>query len=90
MDFLMDYNLEKSEKEILEACQKIEILAGGATSEQKALYLNYLSGLLNLKQQKKLLEEQSRANKKLVIATWALAGATILLAVVTAIITLCS
>ena len=82
MDFLRDFSLKNTEEEIIDACQKIEILAGGATSEQKSLYLSYLSGLLNIKLQKKLMEEQRKASVGLVVATWVLAGATIILAAV--------
>lgn len=75
-----DYNINSSEEEILEACKGIDQL-NWASSEAKNLYLSYLMGLLNLKQQKKLFDEQKRSSRNLVIATWALVIATLILVV---------
>lgn len=92
---IKDYNINTKEEDLIKACQNLEQTT--ATSEGKALYLDYFLGLLNLKQQKDLLEKQNefnkellKTNKKLVKATWALAGATVLIVVVTAVITLCA
>lgn len=77
---ISDYNLDTSEEKLVEVCQKFESFGG---STEKTCFLNYLLGLLSLKQQKKLLEEQKRANEKLVMATWVLAVATIITAIIT-------
>ena len=78
-------NIETDEKELVDFMRKIP-LVGSYSSEVRTMFQNFAANLLNLKQQKKLLEDQKGSNKKLVIATWVLAGATIALAIITLIL----
>ncbi len=84
----MEYNLDTSEEELIKECQKNQNIWIEADAQN--LRLNYLIGLLSLKQQRKLLTEQNKFNEKLleknsslVKATWVLAFATIGLAIIT-------
>lgn len=86
---LKNYNLTTQENNLIEACQDIEKQTH-LTPEDKVLYLNYLINILNLKQQKKIIDDQNKFNTKLVktnrnlvVATWALAFVTILLCIIT-------
>ncbi len=86
---LQKYNVDTPEVEIIKACQFVE-LQTHLTSGAKELYLNYLTNLLHLKQQKKLFEDQNKFNKQLIStnrnlvkATWVLALVTIGLALIT-------
>ena len=74
-------NIETSEENLIAFCRNIA-LEPMLSSEVRAMYQNYAISILNLKQQKKLLEEQRDSSKNLIKATWALAGATILLVIV--------
>lgn len=84
---LREYDMDTSEADIIQACQYVEFQTHLA-SESKALYLNYLSNLLNLIQQKKMLEDQNVFNKKLVDTNKGLVKATYLLATVTILLAL--
>lgn len=86
---LREYNLDTSENNIVKASQHVE-LQTHLSSEAKELYLNYLTNILHLKQQKQMFEDQNEfntglinSNKNLVKATWCLAIMTILLAFIT-------
>lgn len=81
----MEYNLYTSEEELIKACQKLLTppLYGMYTLEDKKLELNYYSSLLMLKQQNKFNSKLLWWNGLLVIATWVLAIATIILVLVT-------
>ena len=79
----MEHNLDTPEEEIIRTCQSMINSTHQTLNELK---LNYYLGVLSIKQQKKLLAEQNLFNKKLlrtnlwlVIATWALALATVVL-----------
>lgn len=82
----MEYNLETPEEELIKLCQKLPV---SSPNNESILLLDYCLGLLQLKQQKKLLDEQNKFNEKLlrwnkwlVYATWVLAIATIILVLV--------
>lgn len=81
MKEIENLNIETSEEDLIAFCRNVP-LAPSLSSEVRAMYQNYAISLLSLKQQKKLLEDQRDSSKKLVMATWALAGATILLVIV--------
>ena len=86
---LKEYDLNTPEKNIINACQFVEFQSH-LSSEMKELYLNYLTNILHLKQQKNILKDQNKfntqlinTNKNLVKATWVLACVTIVLALIT-------
>ena len=74
-------NIETSEEELFKLCKDLP-LYGDYSSEVRTMYQNFAVNLLILKQQKRLSDDQIKSNRKLVNATWVLAGATILLVVV--------
>jgi len=92
---LKEYDILTSDDEIIKACQRVESQTF-LSSEGKDLYLNYLTNLSHLKQQKKMLDEQNKFNKSLlndnkklinnnkylVIATWFLAISTTILSLI--------
>ena len=86
---LRKYDIDTAESEVIRACQYVETQTH-LVPETKELYLNYLTNLLQLKQQKKLFDGQNKfnedlikTNRSLAKATWALAGVTIILALIT-------
>lgn len=81
MQEIENLNIETSEKDLIAFCRNIP-LVGHLSPEVRAMYQNYAINLLGLKQQKRLLEDQRGSSRKLIVATWALAGATIVLVVV--------
>jgi hypothetical protein len=82
---LKKYTMESSEEDLINACSKGDAY-GYLSDEENKLLLTYLLGLLNIKQQKRLVDEQKKSSEKLVIATWVLAAATIIFAVLTLIV----
>jgi hypothetical protein len=79
-------DINSTEDEIVVFCKQE---AGNAPGYGHEMKLNYGLNLLSVKQQKKLVDDQNEFNKKilglntgLVRATWALAGATIILALI--------
>jgi len=74
------YNLDTPEKDLVEAFQKIPL--NDPDPKFQPTTISYLSNLLSSKYQKKILD----SNKSLVIATWVLAIATIILVIVTFLI----
>lgn len=73
---LKNYNLETSEQKIIEACQKIKETEHIPAVQQTCL--NYLTSLLNLKYQERILLN----NKNLAFATWGLVIVTSFLVIV--------
>lgn len=86
---LKKFNKNTSHDELIEAMQNQPYLAGIPPHEVSA-FLTYIQELISIKNQESLLKEQNefnikllKQNRDLVIATWVLAGATILLAIIT-------
>ena len=84
MRTLTEININKTEEEITKFAQEIPLMS--PSSEIRQMYMDYATSLLLAKQQQKLMEDQRKYNKEqlslsrnLVIATWALVIATLLI-----------
>lgn len=60
------FNLDSKEEDIVQEIQDYRNLLTVNSTEELGVYFNYLSKLLDIKQQKKLLNEQNDFNKKLI------------------------
>jgi hypothetical protein len=86
-DAISKYNIESSEDELIEACQ-YGIFKEGLNPTESGIFLNYILGILSLKQQKEMVDDQNKASGNLVKVTWVLAIATWILAIATIILVL--
>jgi len=75
MRTLREININSTEEEIYKFCEDVPMM--GLSSEMREMYLHYATSLLSLKQQQKLLNDQSvfnekllKQNRNLTIATW--------------------
>jgi hypothetical protein len=76
-DGARNYNLDSSEEEIISWLQEVPLMGKGA--EIRQMDINYGLGLLQIKLQKSIANDQHNTSTSLIRATWALAFATIAL-----------